>query len=181
MSQDANQVASKNSPLVAIVMGSKSDYETMKESIGVLVDFKIPYEVRVISAHRTPDVAHTFAVGAEEQGVKLIIAAAGKAAHLAGMLAAFTTLPVIGVPMATSDLGGLNSLLSMVQMPGGIPVGVTALGKAGAKNAALLAVSILALSDVRLSNELKACRQKMRAEVQADDADVKRASVSFIK
>lgn len=179
MIQNPSEATGKIPPTVAIVMGSKSDYDTMKESIKVLADFKVPCEARVISAHRTPDAAHTFAVGAEEQGIKLIIAAAGKAAHLAGVLAALTTLPVIGVPMATSDLGGLDSLLSMVQMPGGIPVGTTAIGKAGAKNAALLAVAILALSDPRLNHELKAYRQKMRAEVQADDAEIRRESLSF--
>ncbi|MCK7470705.1 MAG: 5-(carboxyamino)imidazole ribonucleotide mutase [Desulfomicrobium escambiense] len=142
----------------------------------MLVEFNVPHEVRVISAHRTPDIAHAFATGAEEQGIKVIIAAAGKAAHLAGVLASLTTLPVIGVPMTTSDLGGLDSLLSTVQMPAGIPVGAVAIGKAGAKNAALLAVAILALSDTRLSGELKAYRQKMRAEVEAADAEIRKAS-----
>ena len=176
MNQDMNQSAGKPTPLVAIVMGSKSDYEVMKESAGVLKEFGVTHEVRVISAHRTPDIAHAFATGAEEQGIKVIIAAAGKAAHLAGVLAALTTLPVLGVPMTTSDLGGLDSLLSTVQMPAGIPVGTVAIGKAGAKNAALLAVAILALSDARLSNELKIYRQQMRAEVEADDAEVRNAS-----
>ena len=176
MNQDMNQNAGKPAPLVAIVMGSKSDYEVMKESAGVLKEFGLTHEVRVISAHRTPDIAHAFATGAEEQGIKVIIAAAGKAAHLAGVLASLTTLPVLGVPMTTSDLGGLDSLLSTVQMPAGIPVGTVAIGKAGAKNAALLAVAILALSDARLSNELKIYRQQMRAEVEADDAEVRNAS-----
>lgn len=165
-------------PVVAIVMGSKSDFEIMKECKKVLVEFNVPHEVRVISAHRTPDRAYAFAVGAEEQGLKIIIAAAGKAAHLAGVLAAMTTLPVLGVPMTTSDLGGLDSLLSMVQMPAGIPVGTTAIGKAGAKNAALLALAILALSDPRLRDALKAYRANMCAEVEAADAEV-RASTDF--
>ena len=164
--------ASTHTPKVAVVMGSKSDYEVMRECAGVLADFKVPHEVRVISAHRTPDRAHAFATGAEERGLQLIIAAAGKAAHLAGVLASLTTLPVLGVPMATSDLGGLDSLLSTVQMPGGIPVGTTAIGKAGAKNAALLAVAILALSDDRLRGQLKAYRQRIQKEVEADDAEV---------
>jgi phosphoribosylaminoimidazole carboxylase PurE protein len=176
MSQDMNQCAGEPKPLVAIVMGSKSDYEVMKESAGALREFGVTHEVRVISAHRTPDIAHAFATGAEEQGIKVIIAAAGKAAHLAGVLAALTTLPVIGVPMTTSDLGGLDSLLSTIQMPAGIPVGAVAIGKAGAKNAALLAVAILALSDTRLSSELKVYRQKMRAEVEAADAEIRKAS-----
>jgi phosphoribosylaminoimidazole carboxylase PurE protein len=175
MSKDMNQHAGKPKPLVAVVMGSKSDYEVMKESAGVFKEFGVTHEVRVISAHRTPDIAHAFATGAEEQGIKVIIAAAGKAAHLAGVLASLTTLPVLGVPMTTSDLGGLDSLLSTVQMPAGIPVGTVAIGKAGAKNAALLAVAILALSDARLSNELKIYRQQMRAEVEADDAEVRNA------
>jgi phosphoribosylaminoimidazole carboxylase PurE protein len=168
-----NKNMGENIPLVAIIMGSKSDYEVMKESIGVLKEFRIPHEVRVISAHRTPDSAHEFAVGAEDRGIQLIIAAAGKAAHLAGVVAALTTLPVLGVPMTTSDLGGLDSLLSMVQMPAGIPVGTTAIGKAGAKNAALLSVAILSLSDTRLRGELKAFRQKMREEVEKADADIR--------
>ncbi len=162
--------------MVAIVMGSKSDYEVMKESAKVLAEFIVPHEVRVISAHRTPDRAHEFATGAEAQGVRVIIAAAGKAAHLAGVLAALTTIPVLGVPMTTSDLGGLDSLLSMVQMPAGIPVGTTAIGKAGAKNAALLAVAVLALSDSSLQDKLKAYRKRMRDKVEADDNEVRQAA-----
>ncbi|MFP4040240.1 MAG: 5-(carboxyamino)imidazole ribonucleotide mutase [Desulfosudaceae bacterium] len=168
-----NDLAVRQGASVAVVMGSKSDLEVMKECVNVLTDFKVPCEVRVISAHRTPDRAHEFAVGAEERGTQLIIAAAGKAAHLAGVLAALTTLPVLGVPMTTSDLGGLDSLLSMVQMPGGIPVGTTAIGKAGARNAALLAVAVLALSDDRLRTELKTYREKMRAEVEAADTEIR--------
>lgn len=165
-------------PKVAVVMGSKSDYEVMKACAKVLAEFEVPHEIRVISAHRTPDRAHEFATGAEERGLQLIIAAAGKAAHLAGVLAALTTLPVLGVPMTTSDLGGLDSLLSMVQMPGGIPVGTTAIGKAGAKNAALLAVAVLALSDTRLRDALKAYRHRMQQEVAADDAEVARRGLA---
>jgi phosphoribosylaminoimidazole carboxylase PurE protein len=163
-------------PLVAVVMGSKTDYEVMKESAKILAEFDVPHEVRVISAHRTPDRAHEFATGAEARGVRVIIAAAGKAAHLAGVLAALTTLPVLGVPMTTSDLGGLDSLLSMVQMPAGIPVGTTAIGKAGAKNAALLAVAVLALSDRSLQDKLKAYRKQMRDEVEADDDEVRKTA-----
>jgi 5-(carboxyamino)imidazole ribonucleotide mutase len=165
-------------PLVAIVMGSKSDFEVMKESAKVLARFNVPHEVRVISAHRTPDRAHEFATGAEDRGIRVIIAAAGKAAHLAGVLAALTTLPVLGVPMATSDLGGLDSLLSVVQMPAGIPVGTTAIGKAGAINAALLAVAVLALSDERLRSELKDYRKAMAADVQADDEQIRGMSAT---
>ena len=173
-----NQDTLKSAPLVTIVMGSKSDFEVMKGSVEILKQFGVAHEARVISAHRTPDVAHAFATQAEEQGVKLIIAAAGKAAHLAGVMAAYTTLPVLGVPMTTSDLGGLDSLLSMVQMPAGIPVGTVAIGKAGAKNAALLAVAILALSDERLRAELKAYREKMQAEVKADDELIRTSTMA---
>ena len=171
----------QTNPRVAIVMGSKSDYEVMKESAMVLAEFNVPCEVRVISAHRTPDRAHEFATGADERGLQVIIAAAGKAAHLAGVLSALTTLPVLGVPMTTSDLGGLDSLLSTVQMPAGIPVGTTAIGKAGAKNAALLTVAILALSDIRLSEELKAYRRRMRANVEAADAEVYQDSLALVQ
>lgn len=159
-------------PKVSVVMGSKSDLPTMQESVKVLNDFMIPHEVRIISAHRTPDRAHEFATTARDRGVKIIIAAAGKSAHLAGVLASLTTLPVIGAPMQTSDLGGLDSLLSVVQMPGGIPVATTAIGKAGAKNAALLAASILALSDNALSEKLKEYRISMQHEVEKMDDEV---------
>ena len=172
-----NQAQEKTSPLVAVVMGSKSDYDVMAESLRVLKAFEVPFECRVISAHRTPDRAHEFADEAESQGIRIIIAAAGKAAHLAGVLASLTTLPVIGVPMTTSDLGGLDSLLSTVQMPGGIPVGTTAIGKAGARNAALLTISILALSDARLKSALKDYRKQMTEEVIAADDEVRNQSV----
>ncbi len=172
-----NQIKEKTTPQVVIVMGSKSDYDVMVESLKMLKAFEIPAECRVISAHRTPAQAHKFAVEAESQGIQVIIAAAGKAAHLAGVMASLTTLPVIGVPMTTSDLGGLDSLLSTVQMPGGIPVGTTAIGKAGAKNAALLAVSILALSDTRLKSALKDYRRQMTEEVIAADEEIRNSSV----
>lgn len=129
------------------------------------------HEIRVISAHRTPDVAHDFALSAESRGVKVVIAGAGKAAHLAGVLASLTLLPIIGVPMHTSDLGGLDSLLSTVQMPGGIPVATVAIGKAGAKNAGLLAIAILALQDSAMRTRLAAYRKRMTEEVvKADQA-----------
>lgn len=157
---------------VSIVMGSQSDLETLKETSDMLTRFSIPHEVRVISAHRTPEAARNFALTAEERGVKVIIAGAGKAAHLAGVLASMTTLPIIGVPMATSDLGGLDSLLSMVQMPGGIPVATVAIGKAGAKNAALLAVAILALTEPDLRARLIAYRETMAGEVEKADREL---------
>jgi len=156
----------ESNPLVSIVMGSQSDLETLKEAAAVLKQFSVPHEMRVISAHRTPAAAHAFAVSAEDRGVKVIIAGAGKAAHLAGVLASLSLLPIIGVPMHTSDLGGLDSLLSTVQMPGGIPVATVAIGKAGAKNAGLLAAAILALEDKGLRARLAAYREKMTQEVQ---------------
>jgi phosphoribosylaminoimidazole carboxylase PurE protein len=160
-----------NKPLVAIVMGSQSDLDTFKETASVLKEFGIPHEIRVISAHRTPDVAREFGRSAQDRGIKLIIAGAGKAAHLAGVMASLTIVPVIGVPMHTSDLGGLDSLLSTVQMPGGIPVATVAIGKAGAKNAGLLAVAILALNDGALRDRLTAYREAMAKDVaKADQA-----------
>lgn len=161
-----------DSPLVSIVMGSKSDLELMNEAKNVLNEFALPSEIRVISAHRTPEAAHQFAATAESRGVKVIIAGAGKAAHLAGVLASLTVLPVIGVPMPTSDLGGLDSLLSTVQMPGGIPVATTAIGKAGAKNAGLLAVAILALHNEELKRKLKLYRRTMQEETEKSDREV---------
>jgi 5-(carboxyamino)imidazole ribonucleotide mutase len=155
----------KTDALVSIVMGSQSDLDTLKEAAAVLKEFGVPHEVRVISAHRTPEVAREYALSASARGLKVIIAGAGKAAHLAGVIASMTVLPVIGVPMTTSDLGGLDSLLSMVQMPGGIPVATVAIGKTGAKNAALLAITILALANDDLHAQLVAYRERMTQEV----------------
>lgn len=155
--------------VVSIVMGSISDQDVMNEAAAILKAFEVPFEMRVISAHRTPAAAHEYASTARQRGLRIIIGAAGKAAHLAGVIAASTTLPVLGVPMPTSDLGGLDSLLSMVQMPGGIPVPTFAIGKAGAKNAALSAVAILALNDERLSSKLVEYRRRMAAEVEEQD------------
>jgi 5-(carboxyamino)imidazole ribonucleotide mutase len=132
-------------PLVGIIMGSESDLPVMEACASQLRDFGVPYEIVVASAHRNPDKVHEWAIGAEERGIRVIIAAAGKAAHLGGVVAAFTPLPVITVPMKTSDLGGLDSLLSMVQMPTGVPVACVAIN--GAKNAAILAVQILGAGD----------------------------------
>lgn len=152
---------------VAVVMGSDSDLETMKPCIARLQSFGISAEVRVISAHRTPAAAEQFASGARENGFGAIIAAAGKAAHLAGVLAAYTTLPVIGVPIKTSMMGGLDSLLSMVQMPKGIPVACVAVD--GADNAAILAAQMLALSDEVLAGQLADFKAKMAEEVAEKD------------
>ncbi len=167
----------ENTPLVAIVMGSQSDLDTLKEAAAALKEFGVRHEMRVISAHRTPEIAREFALSAEDRGLKVIIAGAGKAAHLAGVLASMTVLPVIGVPMTTSDLGGLDSLLSMVQMPGGIPVATVAIGKAGAKNAALLAVAILALADDELRARLAAYRERMTHEVVRADQELQASAV----
>jgi len=150
-------------PLVAVIMGSKSDWETMRHSDETLTQFGVAHECRVLSAHRTPLLAAQYAAEAEPRGFEVIIAAAGGAAHLAGVLAAQTVLPVLGVPMESPALKGLDSLLSTVQMPGGIPVGTLAIGKAGARNAALLAIAILANSRPELREKLK----RFRAE-QAD-------------
>ncbi|WP_294514373.1 5-(carboxyamino)imidazole ribonucleotide mutase [uncultured Intestinimonas sp.] len=155
---------------VAVVMGSDSDLETMKPCIARLQSFGIPAEVRVISAHRTPAAAEQFASGARENGFGVIIAAAGKAAHLAGVLAAYTTLPVIGVPIKTSMMGGLDSLLSMVQMPKGIPVACVAVD--GADNAAILAAQMLALSDEALAGQLSDFKVKMAQEVAEKDRHI---------
>src|SRR3990172_1169215 len=143
-------------PLVGILMGSDSDLSVMEETAKVLREFKVPYEMTVSSAHRTPRRTSDYAKNAESRGIKVIIAGAGLAAHLAGFIAAETTLPVIGVPMETGPLKGLDALLSTVQMPGGVPVAAMAIGKAGAKNAGIFAVEILATSDARLGAALAA-------------------------
>lgn len=153
---------------VAVIMGSDSDYPVVSVAVKRLKTLEIPYEVHVMSAHRTPDRASAFASTAEEKGFGVIIAAAGKAAHLAGVLAAYTTLPVIGIPMKTSDMGGLDSLLSTVQMPSGIPVASVAIN--GADNAAILAAQILAIADPALSDKLKAMKQELAESVAQKDA-----------
>jgi 5-(carboxyamino)imidazole ribonucleotide mutase len=152
--------------LVAIIMGSKSDWETMRHSVEMLDELGVPNESHVLSAHRTPEATSEFARKAADRGVRVIIAGAGGAAHLAGVIAGHTWLPVLGVPM-NSALNGLDSLLSIAQMPGGIPVGTLAIGKAGAKNAALLAASIIGLSDEKVRGKLQAFRQKQTDDVLA--------------
>jgi 5-(carboxyamino)imidazole ribonucleotide mutase len=143
-------------------MGSISDWETMQHACSILEELGIGYEKKVLSGHRTPDEVFEYAGAARERGLKVIIAGAGGAAHLAGMIAAKTTLPVIGVPMQTKSLGGLDSLLSIVQMPGGVPVATMAIGKAGAVNAALFAAQILAVSDERIAAKLAERKESMR-------------------
>src|SRR5215212_4220780 len=146
-------------PLVAVVMGSSSDWETMQHAVAILERFGVAYEKHIVSAHRTPVWMAEFASGAEERGIEVIIAGAGGAAHLPGMVAAHTVLPVLGVPVQSAALQGLDSLLSIVQMPAGVPVGTLAIGKAGATNAALLAVAILSNSRPELRDKLRAFRE----------------------
>jgi 5-(carboxyamino)imidazole ribonucleotide mutase len=163
---ETEENASGAAPWVAVIMGSTSDWETMRHADETLTRFGVPHECRVISAHRTPDLAHEFASGAEERGLEVVIAAAGGAAHLAGVLAGMTLLPVLGVPIESPALKGLDSLLSTVQMPGGIPVGTLAIGKPGAINAALLAVAILAGSRPELREKLRAFRVEQARKVR---------------
>ncbi|QPB22099.1 5-(carboxyamino)imidazole ribonucleotide mutase [Rhizobium sp. 007] len=152
-------------PPVAIIMGSQSDWETMKNAADTLEALEIPYEARIISAHRTPERMVNFAKTAREEGFKVIIAGAGGAAHLPGMTAALTPLPVFGVPVQSKTMSGQDSLLSIVQMPGGIPVGTLAIGKAGAINAALLAAAVLALSDEDIAERLDEYRERQSASI----------------
>ncbi len=152
-------------PLVAVVMGSKSDWETMQHTGELLTRFEVPHEIRVLSAHRTPHETAEYAAEAAERGIEIVIAAAGGAAHLAGAIAAHTLLPVLGVPIESPSLKGIDSLLSTVQMPGGIPVGTLGIGKAGATNAALLAVAILATHRPELAGKLRAFREEQSRKV----------------
>ena len=158
-------MAGSESSLVAVIMGSTSDWDTMKSCVETLDQLGVPNEAHVLSAHRTPEATAEFTRGAADRGLRVIIAGAGGAAHLAGVIAGHTWLPVLGVPMQSSALNGLDSLLSTVQMPGGIPVGTLAIGKAGAKNAALLAASILALSDEKIRKNLEEFRKKQTEAV----------------
>ncbi len=154
-------------PKVAVVMGSKSDFSVVKPAVKVLKDFGVETEVRVISAHRTPEEAHDFASGAKERGTEVIICAAGKAAHLGGVMAAYTTLPVIGLPVKTDMMGGLDSLLSIVQMPSGIPVATV--GVNGGENAGLLALQILGVKYPDIADRLSAYKKSMKDKIAADD------------
>ncbi|MGI8771097.1 MAG: 5-(carboxyamino)imidazole ribonucleotide mutase [Acidobacteriaceae bacterium] len=159
----------QRSPLVGVVMGSKSDYDTLEACTALLKELEVPFEARVVSAHRTPDWLFRYAETAEERGLKVIIAAAGGAAHLPGMLAAKTLLPVLGVPIPVTVLNGVDALLSIVQMPRGVPVGTLAIGKPGAANAALLAAQILAVENTALRGRLRAWREKRRDEVMLEE------------
>lgn len=163
----------KKKPLVAIIMGSNSDWPTMKHTADVFADFGVPYEAEVISAHRTPDMMMEFAAGAADAGYQVIIAGAGGAAHLPGMVASKTTLPVLGVPVRTKHLDGQDSLLSIVQMPKGVPVATFAIGDAGAANAGLFAVSLLANHDAELAQKLVEFREKQIEKVKAMELNEK--------
>ena len=159
---------SEKKPIVSILMGSRSDLPTMEACFNQLKEFDIPFEAHALSAHRTPNEVIALAEGAKKRGIKVIIAAAGGAAHLGGVIASSTTLPVIGVPIQTSALGGMDSLLSTVQMPGGIPVATVAIGKAGAKNAAILAAQMIALSDDEMAEKMEAVKKAMAEKVIKD-------------
>jgi 5-(carboxyamino)imidazole ribonucleotide mutase len=156
---------SKQKPLVGIVMGSKNDWETMRAAAAILDEFGVPYEAKVSSAHRAPEMTAEWARTAEQRGLEVVIAAAGLAAHLPGVVAAFTLLPVLGVPMEGKVLGGLDALLAIVQMPGGVPVGTLAVGSHGAKNSALLAIRILAGSRPELREKLRAYHAEMADKI----------------
>lgn len=157
---------SDTNPAIGIIMGSQSDWDTMKEAHDILHGLEIPHECKIVSAHRTPERMFEYAKSAKSRGLKVIIAGAGGAAHLPGMVASLTSLPVLGVPVESKALSGMDSLLSIAQMPGGIPVGTLAIGKAGAKNAALLGAAILATNDESLSGRLEAFRKAQTDSVQ---------------
>lgn len=161
-------------PIVGIVMGSQSDWETMQNAAKILTDFGVPHEVGIVSAHRTPQRLVSYGTTAAERGLQVVIAGAGGAAHLPGMLAALTMLPTLGVPVQSKSLDGLDSLLSIAQMPAGIPVGTLAIGNAGAANAALLAVSILALNDPKLASKLARYRKTQTSSVAKTPAKSKK-------
>ncbi len=159
-------------PKIGVIMGSSSDWETMKHACDILDELQVPYEKKVVSAHRTPDLMFEYAESARKRGIQVIIAGAGGAAHLPGMVAAKTTLPVIGVPVQSRALNGLDSLLSIVQMPGGVPVATVAIGKAGATNAGLLAAQILSTTKVELANKLDARREATKQQVLESTGDL---------
>lgn len=158
-------------PIVGIIMGSQSDWETMKEAHDILHELGVPHEVKIVSAHRTPERLYNYADTAKDRGLKVIIAGAGGAAHLPGMAASMTPLPVLGVPVESKALKGMDSLLSIAQMPGGIPVGTLAIGKAGAKNAGLLAAAILATNDETIAKALEDFRTKQTSSVAETPQD----------
>ncbi|WP_075619220.1 5-(carboxyamino)imidazole ribonucleotide mutase [Paenisporosarcina indica] len=157
---------------IGVIMGSSSDWETMKHTCEILDELHIPYEKQVVSAHRTPDLMFEYAQSARDRGIVVIVAGAGGAAHLPGMVAAKTTLPVIGVPIQSKALNGMDSLLSIVQMPGGVPVATVAIGKAGATNAGLLAAQMLAMTDLELASQLEQRRESTKEKVLESNGDL---------
>ncbi|HWK22039.1 MAG TPA: 5-(carboxyamino)imidazole ribonucleotide mutase [Ureibacillus sp.] len=159
-------------PKIGVIMGSSSDWETMKHACDILDELQVSYEKQVVSAHRTPDLMFEYAENARSRGIQVIIAGAGGAAHLPGMVAAKTSLPVIGVPVQSRALNGLDSLLSIVQMPGGVPVATVAIGKAGATNAGLLAAQILAITDNELADRLEVRRETIKQQVLESSGDL---------
>ena len=162
-------IANKNkSPIISIIMGSESDYSTMSCAVKILQDFKVSFEVKIISAHRTPKRLFEFAENAKKRGIKIIIAGAGGAAHLPGMVASITTLPVLAVPIQSKVLQGVDSLLSIVQMPAGIPVGCLAIGESGAKNASLLALQILAIEDSEIAEKILNFREEQTKNIKIE-------------
>ena len=164
--------ANPSTPLVGIIMGSSSDWPTMQHAAQVLTDFGVPFEKRVVSAHRTPELLYEYSKSAEARGLQCIIAGAGGAAHLPGMAASMTLVPVLGVPVQSKALSGVDSLYSIVQMPGGIPVATFAIGNAGATNAGLFAVAMLARNDAALAEKLRSFRQSQAAKVLASQAEI---------
>lgn len=167
-SSGGQENSDSSTPLVGIIMGSKSDWETMRQASEMLDRFVVPHECRIVSAHRTPEWMREYAQSAEDRGLRIIIAGAGGSAHLPGMVAAQTLLPVLGVPVQSRTLHGVDSLLSIVQMPGGVPVGTLAIGEAGAKNAALLAIRILAQADSALHDRLQSFHEEQTETVLKD-------------
>lgn len=160
-------------PKIGVIMGSSNDWDTMKHACDILDELEVPYEKKVVSAHRTPDLMFEYAETARSRGIEVIIAGAGGAAHLPGMVASKTTLPVIGVPVQSKALNGLDSLLSIVQMPGGVPVATVAIGKAGATNAGLLAAQILSITDKQIAEKLEARREQLKQKVLESSGDLK--------
>ena len=172
MSETQNQSNESKSPVVGVVMGSNSDWAVMQNAVAILEEFGIPYEAKVVSAHRMPDEMFAYAESAKDRGLACIIAGAGGAAHLPGMVAAQTTLPVIGVPVRSHALSGWDSLLSIVQMPGGIPVATTAVGNSGATNAGLLAVQMLSAFEPELADKLEDYRNELKEKVAESNAQL---------
>jgi len=171
MAVTINDTGATQPPLIGIIMGSQSDWPTMRHAADMLTQLGVPHETRIVSAHRTPDRLRAYAAGARDRGLRVIIAGAGGAAHLPGMCASWTTLPVLGVPMESQALKGMDSLLSIVQMPAGIPVGTLAIGRPGAVNAALLGAAILAVSDPVLASQLDRLRQEQSQAVADAPSD----------